>query len=189
MYTVAHYGVNKNINKIKYRVSTWSKLKVCHNDIFRSLLNVPRFHSASSLLVDKRVNNMDVIIRRNVLSLKTRIIRMVPNNNTLCMAFREREARVHSPIWKHLDMALRGNAVELYCVIFIFIYFFTAFLYTVFLSFFVFYCVWLSFRQIHIFLLLYYYNSVLSLILIILSVLLNFIHVLYFNLLILLFLF
>ena len=94
-----------------YRVSTWRKLKVCHYDIFRALLNVPRFQSASSLFVNKRVNNMDVIIRKNVLSIKTR---METSSNSLCVAIRESEARIHSPIWKHFDVALRGSEVELF---------------------------------------------------------------------------
>ena len=58
----------------KYKAGTWRKIKVCHNDVFRNLLGVPRFHSASSLFVNKNVYNLDMLIRKNIFSLKCRIV-------------------------------------------------------------------------------------------------------------------
>lgn len=93
-----------------FKVGTWRKIKVCHNDIFRNLLGMPRYHSASFLFVSNRVNNIDILIRRNIFSLKRRFECSL---NALCIASRDSEIRVHSPIWKNFEVRLRGGESQL----------------------------------------------------------------------------
>ena len=57
----------------RYRVASYGKMKVSHNDIFRSLLNVRRDESASTLFVQHNVNNLDSVIRCCYFSLMTRV--------------------------------------------------------------------------------------------------------------------
>ena len=93
-----------------YKASTWGKVKVCHNDIFRGLLNVPRSHSASTLFVSKRTHNFDVLIRKNVFNFK---MRFESSANRLCRAICQSEARVHSALWKKFSIVLRGGEEQL----------------------------------------------------------------------------
>ena len=57
----------------RYRVASYSKLKVSPNDIFRLLLNVRRDESASILFVQHNICNLDSVIRRCYFSLLTRV--------------------------------------------------------------------------------------------------------------------
>ena len=56
-----------------YNLSMYCKLKVSHNDILRRLLGVPRYTSARALFVNKRQDNVDVVIRKQCYNLKRRI--------------------------------------------------------------------------------------------------------------------
>ena len=94
-----------------YKAGTWRKIKVCHNDIFRNLMGVPRFHSASSLFVNKNVYNLDMLTRKSIFSLKSR---MENSANAICAAAIRSEVRVYSPIWKNFDIKLRGQEVPLF---------------------------------------------------------------------------
>ena len=84
---------------------------MCHNDIFRQLLRVPRNHSATNLFVNKRTDNLDVIIRRCTFGLQRRLTTI---GNTLCQTMCESDARVHSRIWKRFNVVLRGNDTDLF---------------------------------------------------------------------------
>ena len=86
-----------------YRVATYAKLKIAHNDIFRSLLNVPRYNSASVLFVQHNVNNIDVILRVNVYSLMSRVLN---SSNKIVTALRSSEARVYSRVWHRWNIVL-----------------------------------------------------------------------------------
>ena len=57
-----------------FTMATYKKLKVCHNDILRRLLGVPRWASASATFVQAGLNNIDVILRKDSCSLRTRIL-------------------------------------------------------------------------------------------------------------------
>ena len=46
-----------------YRLQSYKMVKVVHNDAFRSLLNMPRYTSASTLFVLKNMDNLDVMMR------------------------------------------------------------------------------------------------------------------------------
>lgn len=90
-------------------MGTLRKIKVCHNNIFRNLLGIPRFHSAS-LFVSNRVDNIDVLIRRSIFSLTCRV---ESSTNTLCIAARHSDIRVHSSLLKNFDIRLRGSEAQL----------------------------------------------------------------------------
>ena len=86
-----------------YRVTSHARIKIAHNDIFRTLMNVPRFDSASSLFVQKGVNNMDVLLRNSMYSLMDRLL---CSSNSLVEALCNSEVRVHSKIWQRWAIAL-----------------------------------------------------------------------------------
>ena len=56
-----------------YIVAMYRKLKVNHNDVLRRLLGVPGYTSARTLCVNKRPDNVDVLIRKQYYNLKLRI--------------------------------------------------------------------------------------------------------------------
>ena len=80
-----------------YRVRSYAKAKVAHNDVFRSLMNVPRSESASTLFVNHDTNNLDVIMRTACFSLMERIL---CSDNKIIQALCTSEARTHSKLWK-----------------------------------------------------------------------------------------
>ena len=88
-----------------YKVASYAKIKIAHNDIFRSLMSVPRYSSASTLFVQHRVNNLDAVLRNAMFSLMTRLT-LTPNR--LVKAIRTSEARHHSRLWHSWNMTLRG---------------------------------------------------------------------------------
>ena len=94
-----------------YRVVSWRKLKVCHNDILRRLFGVPRNHSASTLFVNNRIDNLDAIIRKNMYSLGNRIVN---SENVLCRGLCRSEAKVFSNLWRQFGINLRGSDTDLF---------------------------------------------------------------------------
>ena len=83
-------------------------VKVAHNDTFRSLLNMPRYTSASTLFVMKNMDNLDVMMRKNMFSLEKRMMRSV---NSIVKAIVNSESRMHSCIWNNFDLKLRVSTV------------------------------------------------------------------------------
>ena len=94
-----------------YRVGSLSKLKVAHNDILRSLLGVPRYTSASALFVNNRLDNLEVILRKSMYSLMSRLR---GSGNRLVGALLRSEALTHSRLWHHWTVALRGHENSYY---------------------------------------------------------------------------
>ena len=94
---------------VSYKVTSYSKVKVSHNDILRFLLQVPRYESASTLFVSHNVNNLDALLRTNYYSLMSRV-----NSSTNCIisALRTSEARLHSRLWHRWSLALGRDMVE-----------------------------------------------------------------------------
>ena len=92
-----------------YKVASYSKAKVAHNDIFRSLLNTPRYESASTLFAAHQVNNLDSVLRTNYYSL---IRRVKGSTNRIIVALRTSEARLHSRLWHRWSVALGRDMVE-----------------------------------------------------------------------------
>ena len=86
-----------------YNVTSIKKVKVSHNDIFRSLLNVPRYESASTLFVTHNVRNLDSMVRGSYYSLMCRVKSSV---NTIISNLITSEARIHSRLWHRWSVAL-----------------------------------------------------------------------------------
>ena len=92
-----------------YRVASFCKVKVSHNDIFRSLLQVPRYESASTLFVQYDVRNLDSLLRASYYSLMTRV-RL--SENSIISSLARGEARLHSRLWQRWGVSLGSNLVE-----------------------------------------------------------------------------
>ena len=92
-----------------YKVATYCKVKVSHNDVFRALLNVPRYESASAQFVSHNVPNLDVILRASYYSLMSRVKRSA---NSIVSALVTSEARTHSRLWHRWSVALGRDLVE-----------------------------------------------------------------------------
>ena len=99
-YCYSVYGISLWCS---YRVTSFAKVKIAHNDIFRSLLNVNRWESASSLFVSNHTNNLDVICRNSMYNLMERLL---GSNNTIIEALCNSDVRIHSKIWKRWAVAL-----------------------------------------------------------------------------------
>ena len=99
-YCYSVYGISLWCS---YRVTSFAKVKIAHNDIFRPLLNVKRSESASSLFLSNHTNNLDVICRNSMYNLMERLI---GSNNTIIEALCNSDVRIHSKIWKRWAVAL-----------------------------------------------------------------------------------
>ncbi|KAG0719178.1 hypothetical protein GWK47_051031 [Chionoecetes opilio] len=64
------YSIYCNSLWSRFKVATLNRLKVCHNDILKRLLGLPRWCSSSLAFARNGVNNLDVIRRHSVFSLK-----------------------------------------------------------------------------------------------------------------------
>lgn len=92
-----------------YKVASYAKVKIAHNDIFRSLLNVPRWESASMLFVEHHVNNLDCIVRKSYYSLMTRVLN---SSNPLISSLVRSDVRTHSRLWHRWGIALGRDLVD-----------------------------------------------------------------------------
>ena len=106
MYCCTIYGCALWAN---YDISSYQRMKVAHNDIFRTLLKERRGpnHSVSRLFVQKNVNNLESLVRISVHSLMRRIM---ASTNQLVAALRDGSARVHSRLWHQWGLVLRQDA-------------------------------------------------------------------------------
>ena len=86
-----------------FKLNSYHKVRVAHNDIFRTLMNVPRFHSASALFAANSTNNLDAIVRNSMYSL---IRRLLSSNNVIVQAVCRSGVRVHSRMWQRWSQAL-----------------------------------------------------------------------------------
>ncbi|KAG0713058.1 hypothetical protein GWK47_017067 [Chionoecetes opilio] len=77
------------------RLSRWNRLKVCHNDILKRLLGLPRWCSSSLAFTRNGVNNLDVIRRHSVFSLRSRV---ELSANSIITSVRQSSAYVCGPI-------------------------------------------------------------------------------------------
>ena len=92
-----------------YKVASYSKIKISHNDIFRSLLNVPRWDSATMQFTANQVDNLYCVIRKSYYSLMTRVRRSM---NPIISSLVRSEARVYSSLWHRLGLALGRDLLE-----------------------------------------------------------------------------
>ena len=92
-----------------YRVASYCKIKVSHNDIFRALLNVQRGESVSALFVQHQVNNLDSVLRTCYYSLMTRV---KSSENLIVSSLVNSGVRTHSRLWHRWGVALGRDMVE-----------------------------------------------------------------------------
>ena len=92
-----------------YRVASYSKIKVAHNDILRTLLNVQRDDSISALFVQHQVNNLDSVLRTCYYSLMCRVLN---SENVIISSLVHSGARTHSRLWHRWGVALGRDMVE-----------------------------------------------------------------------------
>ena len=91
-----------------YKVASYYRVKVAHNDVFRTLINVPRYESASTQFVAHGVPNLDVVLRRSYFSLMSRVLK---STNTIVSALVSNEPRLHSRLWHRWGLALGRDMV------------------------------------------------------------------------------
>ncbi|KAG0703004.1 hypothetical protein GWK47_024954 [Chionoecetes opilio] len=89
------YSIYCNSLWSRYKVATLNRLKVCHNDILKRLLGLPRWCSSSLAFARNGVNNLDVIRRHSVFSLRSRV---ELSTNSIITSVRQSSAYVCGPI-------------------------------------------------------------------------------------------
>ncbi|KAG0715278.1 hypothetical protein GWK47_001347 [Chionoecetes opilio] len=89
------YFIFCNLLWSRFKVATLNCLKVCHNDILKRLLGLPRWSISSLAFGRNGVNNLDVIRRHSVFSLKSRVELSV---NSSIISVRQSSAYVCGPI-------------------------------------------------------------------------------------------
>ncbi|KAG0729124.1 hypothetical protein GWK47_003565 [Chionoecetes opilio] len=82
-------------NSLWSRFKVANRLKVCHNDILKRLLELLRWCSSSLAFARKGVNNLDVIRRHSVFSLRSRV---ELSTNSIITSVRQSSAYVCGPI-------------------------------------------------------------------------------------------
>ncbi|KAG0726238.1 hypothetical protein GWK47_037032 [Chionoecetes opilio] len=89
------YSIYCNSLWSRFKVATLIRLKVCHNDILKRLLGLPRWCSSSLAFARNGVNNLDVICRHSVFSLRSRV---ELSANSIITTVRQSSAYVCGPI-------------------------------------------------------------------------------------------
>ncbi|KAG0725577.1 hypothetical protein GWK47_004619 [Chionoecetes opilio] len=79
----------------RYKVATMNRLKVCHNDIFKRVMRLSKWCSSSLAFGRNGVNNLDVIRRHSVFSLRSRV---ELSTNSIITSVSQSSAYVCGPI-------------------------------------------------------------------------------------------
>lgn len=96
---------------VSYTQKTFSALRVLYNNMFRVLLGLPRFCSASGMFADAHVDGFHALIRKKITSIKTRM-HGSPNSILRVLA-----GRWDSALARHWIAALvNPNAEQIYFV-------------------------------------------------------------------------
>ena len=75
----------------RYKVANLNRLKVCHNDILKRLLGLPRWTSSSLAFTRHGVKGLGVIRRHSVFSMKSRVEQ---SENSIITSVRQSSAYV-----------------------------------------------------------------------------------------------
>ena len=75
----------------RYKVASISRLRVCHNDILKRLLGLPRWTSSSRAFTEHGVSCLDVLRRHSVYSMRGRVER---SENSIITSVRRSSAHV-----------------------------------------------------------------------------------------------
>ncbi|KAG0728171.1 hypothetical protein GWK47_033044 [Chionoecetes opilio] len=102
------YSIYYNSLWSRFKVATLNRLKVCHNDILKRLLGLPRWCSSSLAFARNGVNNLDVIRRHSVFSLWSRV---ELSSNSIITSVRQSSAYVCGPIQQRWLGLLFGQIV------------------------------------------------------------------------------
>ncbi|KAG0728055.1 hypothetical protein GWK47_003866 [Chionoecetes opilio] len=89
------YSIYCNTLWSRFKVATLNRLKVCHNDILKRRLGLLRWCSSSLAFARNGVNNLDVIRRHSVFSLRSRV---ELSANSIITSVRQSSAYVCGPI-------------------------------------------------------------------------------------------
>ncbi|KAG0697993.1 hypothetical protein GWK47_026173 [Chionoecetes opilio] len=89
------YSIYCNSLWSRFKVATVNRLKVCHNDIIKRLLGLPRWSSSSLAFARNGVNNLDVIRRHSASRLRSRV---ELSANSIITSVRQSSAYVCGPI-------------------------------------------------------------------------------------------
>ncbi|KAG0728434.1 hypothetical protein GWK47_032467 [Chionoecetes opilio] len=104
------YSIYCNSLWSRYKVATMNCLKVCYNDILKKLLGLPRWCSSSLAFARNGVNNLDVIRRHSVFSLRSRV---ELSTNSIITSVRQSSAYVCGPIQQRwLGLLFVQNTLE-----------------------------------------------------------------------------
>ena len=57
----------------QYNKSSFSKIRVAYNNLYRKILHVPRRSSASKMFVDNNIPNFEALLRKEMFSLTSRL--------------------------------------------------------------------------------------------------------------------
>ena len=87
----------------RYRAATMRKLKVCHNDILKRLLGLPRWASSSLAFAGQGVKCLAEIRRHAVCSMRDRVER---SSNSVISSVRCSSAYVLSPLYQEWSRLL-----------------------------------------------------------------------------------
>ena len=85
------YSVYCNSLWSQYRVASMNRLRVCHNDILKRLLRLPRWTSSSQAFTGHGMNCLDVLRRHSVYSIKSRVEQ---SENSIITSIRQSSAYV-----------------------------------------------------------------------------------------------
>ncbi|KAG0722213.1 hypothetical protein GWK47_044940 [Chionoecetes opilio] len=89
------YSIYCNSLWSRYKLATMNRRKVCLNDILKRLLGLPRWCSSSLAFARNGVNNLDVIRRHSVFSLRSRV---QLSTNSIITFVRQSSAYICGPI-------------------------------------------------------------------------------------------
>lgn len=96
---------------VSYTKAAYSALRVLYNDMFRVLLALPRFCSASGMFADAHVNDFYAMMRKKIASVKCR---MLGSSNSVLGAL---AGRYDSRLQRHWVSALiNPNSKQIYCI-------------------------------------------------------------------------
>ncbi|KAG0705002.1 hypothetical protein GWK47_000212 [Chionoecetes opilio] len=101
------YSIYCNSLWLRFKVATLNRLKVCHNDILKRILGLPRWSSSSLAFARNGVNNLGVFRRHSAFSVRSRV---EVSKNSIITSVRQSAAYVCGPIQQRwLDLLFVHN--------------------------------------------------------------------------------
>ena len=82
-----------------YKKTTFSKIRVAYNNVYRKILDVPKRGSASTMFVSNGIPNFEALIRKSIFSFNSRL--QTSCNSLICTI--EESWIMRNVIWKTWD--------------------------------------------------------------------------------------